>query len=117
MNKTLKTLCFILLATIYFAASTIAEPTIAEPKVVKSGMQTGDGPSKGSIKLDLQVDEDSSVFTKTVMVELENLNAEEVKPFVKKGLSKYGSVSVNASANLLVITDREPKLTDIVNFV
>lgn len=74
-------------------------------------------PKKGSISLDLEVDEDSSVYTLTVMVELENLNAAEVEPFVKKGLSKYGSVSTNAAANILVITDREPKLSDIVSFV
>lgn len=79
---------------------------------------TGDDtPQKGSIKLDLQVDQDSSIYTKTVMVKLQNLNASEVEPFVQKSLSSYGSVSTNSQANLLVITDREPKLTDLVEFV
>lgn len=79
---------------------------------------TGDAsPQKGSIKLDLQVDQDSSIYTKTVMVKLQNLNASEVEPFVQKSLSSYGAVSTNSQANLLVITDREPKLTDLVEFV
>ena len=87
------------------------------PKAISSTVSSSDNPQKGSISLDLQVDEDSSVFTKTVMVKLENLTASEVEPFVRKSLSKYGSVSTNSNANLLVITDREPKLSDLVAFV
>lgn len=74
-------------------------------------------PRKSSIKLDLQVDEDSSVFTLTRLVKLSKLNASEVEPFVRKSLSKYGSVSVNSAANILVVTDREPKLTDLVELI
>lgn len=102
------------------AALFIARPEAAwpEPQVAKSQPSSADtDPKKGSIKLDLQVDEDSSVFTKTVMVKLENLDAAEVEPFVRKSLSTYGAVSVNSQANILVITDREPKLSDLVNFV
>jgi type II secretory pathway component GspD/PulD (secretin) len=90
----------------------------SEAQLAKSApIGYGDRPQKGSIKLDLQVDEDSSVYTKTVMVKLEKLDAAEVEPFVKKSLSKYGSVSVNSQANNLVITDIEPKLSDLVAFV
>lgn len=110
-EKTVRTA--FLLAVLLFLAAWVS---IANAQVTKSGM-SGSAPQKGSIKLDLQVDEDSSVFTKTVMVELKTLDASEVEPFVRKSLSKYGSVSVNSQANSLVITDREPKLSDLVNFV
>ncbi len=110
-EKTVRT-AFSLAALLFLAAWV----NIANAQVTKSGM-SGSAPQKGSIKLDLQVDEDSSVFTKTVMVELKTLDASEVEPFVRKSLSKYGAVSVNSQANSLVITDREPKLSDLVNFV
>lgn len=71
----------------------------------------------GSLKVDLQVTQENSIFSKTVMVKLANLNAAEVEPFVRKSLSIYGSVSVNSQTNMLVITDREPKLSDVLQFV
>lgn len=91
--------------------------TICRADLAKGNVTSYDQPGKGSISLDLMVDEDSSVYTETKLVTLENLDAAELEPFVRKSLSKYGSVSVNSSANMLVITDKEPKLSDIVLFV
>lgn len=91
--------------------------TVCMADLAKGSVTSYDSPGKGSISLDLQVDEDSSVYTETKLVTLENLDASELEPFVRKSLSKYGTVSVNSSANMLVITDKEPKLSDIVLFV
>ncbi len=74
-------------------------------------------PVKSSVSLDLEVDQDSSVYTVTSIIQLENILAAEVEPYVRKALSKYGSVSINSSSNSLIITDLEPKLTDIVKLV
>lgn len=100
----------LLLSILMFSGPAFAEMS-------KGTVRSSDAPGKGSIQLDLQVDEDSSVYTETKLVTLQNLDASELEPFVRKSLSKYGSVSVNSSANMLVITDKEPKLSDIVLFV
>ena len=55
-----------------------------------------------------------SIYAKTEIVSLKNLTASEIEPFIKSRLSKFGAVQINDAANLLIITEREPKLKDLV---
>jgi len=72
----------------------------------------------GQMKMNLEVKgEDYSIYAKTKIVELKNLRASEIEPFVRARLSQYGAVQINDALNMLIITDREPKLTDLVNLV
>jgi len=70
--------------------------------------------SQGTI--DFRMD-DMSIFAQTKIVQLENLSASEIEPFLRPRLSQFGSVQINDSENLVIITDREPKLTDLVELV
>jgi len=76
------------------------------------------GQEKGKVKFQIQgVIEDLSIYAKTKIVKLKNLRASEVEPFIRTRLSSYGAVQVNDITNEIIITDREPKLTDLVNLV
>ena len=68
----------------------------------------------GQMKMNLEVKgEDYSIYAKTKIVELKNLRASEIEPFIRARLSQYGAVQINDALNMLIITDREPKLTDV----
>lgn len=72
---------------------------------------------QGEMKMNLEVIGDIGANTKTELVKLENVKASEIEPFVSSRLTKYGSVQVNDPMNMLIITDYEPKLKDIIDFV
>ncbi len=71
----------------------------------------------GEMKMNLQVTGDYGANTKTVLLKLQNVKASEIEPFVRSRLTKFGSVQVNDPMNMLIITDYQPKLSDLVNFV
>ncbi|MEW6686158.1 MAG: hypothetical protein AB1393_08135 [Candidatus Edwardsbacteria bacterium] len=66
--------------------------------------------------IDFRVD-DMSIFSQTKVLFLKNLLASEIEPFIKTRLSKFGSVQTNDAENLLIITEREPKLSDLERLV
>ncbi len=72
---------------------------------------------QGEMKMNLEVIGDIGANTKTELVKLENVKASEIEPFVSSRLTKYGSCQVNDPMNMLIITDYEPKLKDIIDFV
>lgn len=72
---------------------------------------------KGEVRMTLEAIEDYGVYTKTEIVELKNIKAPEIEPFIKARLSKFGSVQTNDFLNALIITDYEPKLKDLVNLI
>ncbi|OYD17632.1 hypothetical protein CH333_00090 [candidate division WOR-3 bacterium JGI_Cruoil_03_44_89] len=74
-------------------------------------------PSTGRVKMDIEVTDDRGIYAQTKMVTLKNLTASEIEPFVRARLSIYGTVQVNDALNMLIITDMEPKLTDLVKLV
>jgi len=71
----------------------------------------------GEMRMNLQVTGDYGANTKTVLLKLQNVKASEIEPFVRSRLTKFGSVQVNDPMNMLIITDYQPKLSDLVNFV
>ena len=76
------------------------------------------GEEKSKVKFQVEgVLEDLSIYAKTKIIKLKNLRASEVEPFIRTRLSSYGAVQVNDITNEIIITDREPKLTDLVNLV
>ncbi len=75
-------------------------------------------PSKlGKVKIEIEAFEDRTIYAKTRIVPLKNLRASEIEPFIRSRLSSYGAVQVNDAANTLIITDMEPKLSDLVKLV
>lgn len=72
---------------------------------------------QGEMKMNLEVIGDIGANTKTELVKLENVKASEIEPFVSSRLTKFGSCQVNDPMNMLIITDYESKLKDIIAFV
>lgn len=74
-------------------------------------------PSVGEMELKIKAFEDRTIYAKTRVVALKNVRASEVEPFIKSRLSMYGAVQVNDADNKIIITDMEPKLSDLVRLV
>lgn len=66
--------------------------------------------------INFQVD-DPAIYSKTKIIKLQNIKASEIEPFIRKRLSKFGSVQISDENNSLIVTDREPKLSDIENLI
>lgn len=66
--------------------------------------------------ISFQVD-DPAIYSKTKIIKLQNIKASEIEPFIRKRLSKFGSVQISDENNALIVTDREPKLSDIENLI
>ena len=49
--------------------------------------------------------EDRTIYAKTNIVSLKNIQASEVEPFIRSRLSMYGAVQVNDADNKIIITD------------
>jgi type II secretory pathway component GspD/PulD (secretin) len=79
--------------------------------------QTEQPPAIGEMELKIKAFEDRTIYAKTKIVPLENVDASEIEPFISTRLSMYGKVQVNDVANTLIITDMEPKLSDLVMLV
>lgn len=62
--------------------------------------------------INFQVD-DPAIYSTTKIIQLRNIAASEIEPFINRRLSKFGAVQVNDRENLLIITDREPKVSDL----
>jgi type II secretory pathway component GspD/PulD (secretin) len=61
--------------------------------------------------------DDPAIYAQTKVVQLSKVAASEIEPFVRSRLSRFGSVQINDALNLLIITDREPKLSDLERLV
>ncbi len=73
--------------------------------------------SEGMLELKVKVSDVAGINAKSKVITLKNLRASEVEPFIRSRLSRYGTVQVSDELNMLIITDMEPKLTDLVNLV
>lgn len=72
--------------------------------------------SSNSGTINFQVD-DLSIYSQSKLVYLKNLSVSEVEPYIRSRLSKFGKVQINDQENLLIVSDREPKLSDIVKLI
>jgi type II secretory pathway component GspD/PulD (secretin) len=73
--------------------------------------------SKGTLKLDVEVQDELGIDTVSQVVELRNIKASEIQPFIQARLSRWGAVQVNDALNMVIITDKKPKLEDLVSLV
>jgi type II secretory pathway component GspD/PulD (secretin) len=69
--------------------------------------------SAGEMEIKIKAFEDKAIYAKTKIVQLKNVKASEIEPFIKLRLSTYGAVQVNDISNEIIITDMEPKLSDL----
>lgn len=72
---------------------------------------------KGSMQLNLEVADPGGTETVTGTVILNHIKASEIEPFVVARLSRYGAVQVNDPMNMLIITDMEKKVADLIKTV
>lgn len=72
---------------------------------------------KGSMQLNLEVADPGGTETVTGTVVLNHIRASEIEPFVAARLSRYGAVQVNDPMNMLIITDMEKKVADLIKTV
>ncbi len=72
---------------------------------------------KGSMQLNLELADPAGTDTVTDTVELKHIQASEVEPFIKARLSRYGTVQVNDALNMLIITDMDNKVKDLIKIV
>ncbi|MCK4353351.1 hypothetical protein KAW65_08105 [candidate division WOR-3 bacterium] len=73
--------------------------------------------SLGKIKLEIEAFEDRTIYAKTRIIPLKTVRASEIEPFIRTRLSMYGAVQINDALNTMIITDMEPKLSDLVKLV
>ena len=73
--------------------------------------------TKGKLHLEIELDDDAGIDTVSRLVTLKNIKASEIEPFIKSRLSRYGIVQVNDNLNMIIITDKKPKVDDLVNLV
>jgi type II secretory pathway component GspD/PulD (secretin) len=73
--------------------------------------------SKGTLKLDVEVQDELGIDTVSQVVELRHIRASEIQPFIQARLSRWGAVQVNDALNMVIITDKKPKLVDLVDLV
>ena len=77
----------------------------------------GEPTSKGRIKFDVDVWDDAGIDTVSKIVSLKNIKASEIEPFIRKRLSRYGTVQVNDALNMIILTDKQPKVDDLSKLV
>lgn len=71
----------------------------------------------GRVRMDIEVTDLAGINAKTKLITLQNVKASEVEPFIRNRLTQYGTVQVNDVLNALVITELEPKLSDLIGFI
>ncbi|MBI5574627.1 MAG: hypothetical protein HY919_08810 [Elusimicrobia bacterium] len=73
--------------------------------------------SQGRIKFDVDILDDAGIDTVSKIVTLKNIKASEIEMFIKGRLSRYGTVQVNDALNMIIITDKQPKVNDLSKLV
>ena len=73
--------------------------------------------TKGTLNLAVQVEDELGYDTVSQVVELKHIKASEIEPFIQARLSRWGAVQVNDALNMVIITDKKPKLNDLVALV
>ncbi|MRR08765.1 hypothetical protein EG831_01460 [bacterium] len=73
--------------------------------------------SKGTMSIDLSLTDDNGIDAVTEIITLKNIRASEIEPFIRARLSRYGAVQVNDALNMLLVTDKQPKLRDLAGIV
>ena len=73
--------------------------------------------SQGRLKLDVEVQDELGIDTVSQVVELKYIKASEIQAFVQARLSRWGAVQVNDALNMVIITDKKPKIFDLVALV
>ncbi|MDD5686432.1 MAG: secretin N-terminal domain-containing protein [Elusimicrobia bacterium] len=73
--------------------------------------------SQGRIKFDVDIQDDAGIDTVSKIVTLKNIKASEIEMFIKGRLSRYGTVQVNDALNMIIITDKQPKVNDLSKLV
>jgi type II secretory pathway component GspD/PulD (secretin) len=73
--------------------------------------------SQGSMSLNLSIADDNGIDAVTEIIALKNIRASEIEPFIRARLSRYGAVQVNDALNMLILTDKKPKVNDLAALV
>lgn len=73
--------------------------------------------SQGRIKFDVDIYDDAGIDTVSSIITLNNIKASEIEPFIRARLSRYGAVQVNDALNMIIVTDKEPKVKDLSELV
>jgi type II secretory pathway component GspD/PulD (secretin) len=73
--------------------------------------------SKGTMSLNLSLTDDNGIDAVTEIITLKNIKASEIEPFIRARLSRYGAVQVNDALNMLIVTDKQPKVRDLAGIV
>ena len=73
--------------------------------------------TKGTLKLEVEVEDELGIDTISKIIKLENIQASEIEPFIKARLSRWGAVQVNDALNMMIITDKKMKVEDLVDLV
>lgn len=73
--------------------------------------------TKGTLNLAVQVEDELGYDTVSQVVEMKNIKASEIEPFIQARLSRWGAVQVNDALNMVIITDKKAKLNDLVALV
>ena len=84
---------------------------------VVSSAQVYDTANTGRITLDVEVLDNLGFDTVSKIVRLQYATASEVEPLIRSRLSRYGAVQVNDKLNMLIITDKRPKIDDLAKLV
>lgn len=70
--------------------------------------------TKGTLKLDVEIQDELGLDTVSEVVKLKNIQASEIRPFLSLRLSRWGTVQVNDALNMIIITDYPQKVKDLV---
>ena len=82
--------------------------------VCSASFAASTAPQKGSMSINLELTDPGGTDTVTDTVILKNISASEIEPFITFRLSKYGTVQVNDTLNMLIITDMANKVADLI---
>jgi len=87
---------------------------LASANLVFSELPPG---TKGTLKLEVEVQDELGIDTVSQSIQLKNIRASEIEPFIRSRLSRWGIVQVNDALNMVIITDKKPKIDDLVKLV
>lgn len=73
--------------------------------------------TKGTLDLKVAVQDELGVDTVSDVIELRNVKASELEPFIRARLSRWGAVQTNDALNMIVLTDKKEKLRDLGSLV
>ncbi len=84
---------------------------------LSSSSYSAEPTSQGKIKFEVDVSDDAGIDTVSDIIKLKNIKASEIEPFIRARLSRYGTVQVNDSLNMIIVTDKQAKVADLIKLI